>query len=48
MLDLILQEKDLDLKGLEKEIFRNVCSLGREVMKNTFQECDMRLRDERE
>jgi len=27
---------------------RNVCSLGREVMKNTFQECDMRLRDERD
>ena len=48
MLDLILQENGLDLKGLEKEIFRNVCSLGRDVMKKTFQECDIKLRDERD
>ena len=45
---MIVAEKTMDFKSLEREIFTKCCEIGREMLKNTIEAYDAQLRTERD
>ena len=43
MMDLMVDEKDITFKEIEKEIFELVCEAGRELTKDILERCDQHL-----